>query len=275
MLKVYDKEGPIKAAMERVMGVMLPDDANVVFASIENFDDAKKDLEAGMPVIFYGFDSEASVRYQGKPAVPWFYSKNAAYFRVPFELVEMVAMYKKIVAGEKIENPAVKLAARFGYRHNLIGKILHDMHYKPEENLKLAKKEFGITGSIDEIRAKLNKLREASGEDVGLAKEVVGDKMIPGVFCDVEGTLILNDRSKVNSDILSTLEQMKDKPVTLWTGGDVKEVEKVLIGLKIRDFPVVGKNVFKGCEVEIVYDDLDEKEFQKQYGIKAKKYIRV
>ncbi len=276
MFKVFDKNAPVKAAMERVMEILLPEDANVVFANVENFNDVKVDVEAGTPVIFYGFDSEASLRLRGDPSAPWFYSKNAAYFQLPSLLPDMIVMYDKIIKGKKIENKAVILAARFGYKQNLVGRLLHDIwpgKYGCEEGLNLAEKEFSIKGTIEQVREQLEKLR---GKDVGQAKEIVGDEMIPGVFCDVEGTLISVDRTKVNSDLVVVLgKEETDKPVTLWTGGDVKEIEKLLVSHGIKKYPVVSKDVFRGCKVEIVYDDLPKAEFKKQYNITAKKYIKI
>jgi len=275
MFRVVENNEPTRLSLEKVMDFLLPEDANVVFANVDNFNDVKSELEAGTPVIFYGFDSEASLRLNGNPSAPWFYSKNAAYFQLPSLLPDMIVMYDKIIKGKKIENKVVILVVRFGYKQNLVGRLLHDIwpgKYGCEEGLKLAEKEFGIKGDIDQVRKQLEKLR---GKDIGYAKEVVGNEMIHGVFCDVEGTLISADRTKVNSDLLATLEKEEKNPVTLWTGGDIKEIEKLLISHGIKRYPVVSKDVFRGCKVEIVYDDLQKKEFEKQYVIKAKKYIKV
>lgn len=277
MMKVFDNEIPVKMAMERAMGVLLPEDAEVIFASVENFNDVRENLEKGTPVIFYGMESEASIRFEGKPAAPWFYSKNAAYFQIPFELVTMIEMYKKIKNGEKLENKAVMIAAKCGYKQSLVGKLLHDIYpgkYGCEEGLKIAEKEFGFIGSIEEIRNQLEKVR---GKDVGKAYEVIGDEMLSGVFCDVEGTLISADRTEVNEDILRLLglfPEQEKKAVTLWTGGDIVELEKVLFRLGVK-YPVVSKEIFRGCRVELVYDDLSQVEFEKQYGIKAEAFVQI
>lgn len=276
MVRIFDKHNPTKWSLERAMSTMLPSDANVVFASVENFDDVKTDLEAGIPVIFYGMDSEANLRLQKHPAAPWFYSKNAAYFKVPFSLINMVKMCEKIRKGEKIENPAVKLASRLGYRQTLVPRLLHDIwpgYLRCEESLKLAEEEFGIKGTIEEVREQLEKLR---GNSVGLAKEVIGEELLPGIFCDVEGTLISDDRATVNADLVSILaDEAKKRPVTLWTGGDIREAEKLLTKHGVKDYPLVSKDVFRGCQVETVYDDLSPDEFLHQYDIRAKTYIKV
>lgn len=275
MLKFFDKEGCIKAALERAMGVLMPEDATCVFANVSNFEDALPHLESGEPVIFYGFESEASLRLDGNAAAPWFYSKNAVYLQAPLLLVDMIAMYQKMKDGAKTENQAVKLAARFGYKQRLVGILLHDIYpgkYNCEKGLENAKKEFGITGSIEEVRTALEKIR---GKDVGQAYEVVGEDVIPGVFCDIEGTLLSNDRTTINPDVLATLKAHSDKAVTLWTGGDIKELEKVLYRLGVKEYPVVSKEIFRGCTVESIYDDLPQEEFQKQYGINCQMYNQV
>lgn len=277
-MKFFDKSDPIKMSMKKAMGVFLPEDAEVIFASVENFNDVRDDLEKGTPVIFYGMESEASLRLGGNTSASWFYSKTAAYFQVPFLLVNMILMYEKIKKGEKLENKAVLLAAKSGYKQSLVGRLLHDIYpgkYGCEEGLKLAEKEYGFTGTIEEVREQLQKIQ---GKDVGKVYAIVGDEMLPGIFCDVEGTLISNDKKVTNEDILNLLvlfEEQEKKPVTLWTGGDIRELEKFLYLRGLWRFPVVSKEIFRGCRVEMAYDDLPREEFEKHYGIMAETFIKI
>jgi hypothetical protein len=225
-------------------------------------------------VIFYGTECAEEVEFFGRPAAEMFCLKTTAYFQIPFKPIEMAAMYKKIAASKKPENLAVKLAASFKHMTSP-GTLLHDLPYKnlTQKCLKLAEEIYGIKGSIEEVRIQLEKLRGKEVNQIAGVKNVAGDKVLPGLFCDIEGTLILGD--KVNSDMLSILKKTQDKPVTLWTGGNVEDVRKILNRHGINNFPLVSKDVFRGCKVEIVYDDLTKKEFCRQYDIKAKTYIKV
>lgn len=83
-------------------------------------------------------------------------------------------------------------------------------------------------------------------------------------------------KNAVNESVLKKLrEYASTKPVTLWTGGKWEEAEKILASQKITDFPLVSKYDFEGCRVEIVIDDLNEKEFRERYHIASGKYIKV
>lgn len=275
-MKIVEKSDVIRAAMEKVMGIFLGD-TDAVFANVDCFEEVREDLEAGKPVIFYGMASEASIRLQGNPAAPWFYAKNSAYFRVVFELPEMVAMYYVITRGEKVENRAVMLAAKLGHQRSLVNQLLHNIRpysVSLEKELELARKEFGITGSIEEVRAELGKL-QTKGD--GRAKEFVGDEIIPGVFFDIEGTVLYSDHSGVNQEVMAQVQiyEKNGKPITFWTGADVREIERLLFKMCIKKYPVVSKDLFRGCRVELVYDDLPEDEFREEYGIVAEKYIQI
>lgn len=161
MLKFADKHPTTAAAMKRAMSVLLTDESDCVFANVDSFDDVCEDLEAGRPVIFYGMESALSLRIEGHAAAPWFYSKTAAYFEVPFELVSMILMYQKIIEGKKMENRAVILAAQFASKQRLVSVLLHDIYPGKsccERGLKEAEREFGIIGTIENVRAQLEHL---------------------------------------------------------------------------------------------------------------------
>lgn len=278
MIKVLESNDPIRMSLERALPVFLGKEANVVVANIEKLGEVKPELERGIPVLFYGFESEVSLRRQGHTAVPFFYRKNTAYFQMPAELICMATAYRDILEGKKLENEAVILVSKVGYRKNLVGILLHDIHpgkYGCEKRLATAKREFGISGTIEEVRVQLEKLRE---HKAGPVKELIGDKIVSGVFCDVEGTLILDslEGEPVNQEVLKQLEKYaKTKSVTLWTGGDLERIQKLLHAKNITQWPLVSKYDFDGCKVEIVIDDYEQKEFEERYKISSKKYIKT
>jgi len=232
----------------------------------------------GETVIFYAFEPEVYLLTHGNKAAPYFYRRNTAYFQMPFELVEIAAIYKDIRDGKKLENKAVMLAAKAGHRKSIISILLHDIHpgkYGCEKGLETAKQEFGFTGTIEQVREQLGAIRARDKDAVGPIEELIGDELVPGVFCDVEGTL-LDDAGKVDDVLLSILKnEAKAKSVTLWTGGDPEKISGRLLHAGIKQFPLVSKHDFRGCNVEIVYDDLPQEEFKKQYGIRTKAYLKA
>jgi len=276
MIKIFEKNNPIKGSLERSLPIFLGDDAEVVVANVDQLDTILNVVEEGKPVIFYGFATEASLRLSGNKAVQYFYRKNTGYCQIPFNLIDVSVIYKNIRDGKKIENRGAIFAAKIGFRNNLVGILLHDLYpgkdvTKPMEK---AKKEFGITGSVEEVRKQLEEVQNEKGETTPV-KDLIGSEIIEGVFCDIEGT-ILTSTGMVNKKVLQMLEKEEGKrAISIWTGGDVKEFQKKLYELEVKKFPVLSKYSFRGCEVEIAIDDLSQDEFEKRYGIKVQKYIQV
>ena len=275
MIRIYEKNDAIRFSLERALPIFLGENAEVIVTNIDQLAEIKEMIEAQkIPTIFYGFDSEISLRQQGNPAVPYFYTKYAAYFQMPSELIKWRITYDDIVNGRKIENIAVVLASKAGTKKNLIGILLHDIHpgkYGCEKGMETAKKEFGITGTIEEVRAQLEILQN---QKISFAKKTMGKKIIPGVFCDMEGTLIVNDSA--NAEIVRKLEEYaKTRPVTIWTGGELREIYKLLRKNGITKLPLVSKYDFEGCIVETMIDDLEPEKTLALYKIKAKEYVKV
>lgn len=276
MIKVFDESEEMRASLQRAMGALLGDNTDIIFVNVEKLratiDD--KIRNATCPVIFYGMDSEISLRLQGNPAVPHFYSANGAYFRIPFQLTEIVATCQKIREGKKIVNTAVLMVSARESKDKLISILLHDIRpgkYGCEKALEVAGQEFGITGTTEEVCAKLKELQDQQKDKS--TKDVAGAQAITGVFCDIEDTLIINN--KVNQGLLKKLQKYaQTKPVTLWTGGDLEETEKRLSSLGITEYPLLSKYDFGGCQAEIVIDNYQQDEFKRKYRIKAKTYIQ-
>lgn len=98
-------------------------------------------------------------------------------------------------------------------------------------------------------------------------------EIMPGVFCDVDGTLLFN--TTINEEVLGKLKDFsKTKKITLWTGGDKEDAKKRLVAKGIK-YPLVGKYTFKGCTVEIVIDDMSRESFEEMYKIYSREYIQV
>ncbi|OGD34347.1 hypothetical protein A2988_02355 [Candidatus Azambacteria bacterium RIFCSPLOWO2_01_FULL_46_25] len=274
---MVEKTEAIKAALTRAMQVAIGEHADVLLVNVEDFAGAETEINAAAcPVIFYGFYQESRLQKEKHPAAPYFYRKNTAYFTVPFRLEEIRVVYRDILAGRKIENPAMMLLGKRDAREKLILQLLHDIlpgKYGCEQGLETARREFGISGTIEKVRYALAGLHAKQQVEKSV-KTITGRTVIPGVFCDIEGTLIVG--GKINASVLKKLrEYAATKPVTLWTGGSLDEAEKELTKEGIIDFPLVSKYGFEGCHVEVVMDDLGEKEFKERYHIAPQKYIKI
>jgi hypothetical protein len=266
----------IGKALSQVLPIIgMDEDPNLVLVNIDELD-ADKTVEVlqmkKRPMILLAFGHE-SIASKGLSKLA--HTKGVGFIQFPFELVALRQLYDKLLAGEDIENPAVRLVIEAEERRRLIGILLHDMHpRKPQTSIRpameRAERELGISGSEEEVRAQLEALRNA--------KTLVGDsargQLMPGVFCDVEGTLVTASE-ELNEKVLAQLkEYAKTKPVTLWTGGDLDRVKKLVRSLGV-EWPVVSKYDFDGCTVEIAIDDLPKEKFEKDYRISSQKFIQV
>lgn len=112
--------------------------------------------------------------------------------------------------------------------------------------------------------------------------EVMTGQKISGVYADIDGTILeyvpiwspKEWQQKLRKDTVDLLKKYESegKPITLWTGGDVKQKEAYLRSLGIT-WPVVSKYDYAGATAEIVVDDTDRGAFILQSKILPKTYI--
>ena len=234
------------------------------------------EIKAGeRPVIFYSFYSQEELEARGNPASKLFYRTDVGFIKNPFELTELKKLYDFLVSGKKIANPAMEAFLSVGVNKRLVDILLHDICHEDfvPKVLEKAKKEFGFVGSEEDVKNRLEAIREKGGDQEGGLAEKWKDKIFPGVFCDIEGTLFVD--SKVNDKVLEMLKRHSEtKPVTLWSGGALGEIKKKLLADEII-YPLVSKYAFRGCDVEVVIDDLPKDEFMEKYGILSCEYVQV
>lgn len=165
--------------------------------------------------------------------------------------------------------------------HNIPYEERLEIFYDYLMNFQIVLLDLGVVAEkqdsqeIREVEIKLQKAIEdlrdfVFTEETGKAE----DQMREGVFCDIEGTLLVQDR--INPKVLTQLKEYEKqgKPIHLWTGGNVEEYEKKLLSKDI-DYNLFSKNDFHGCDVEIIIDDLSQERFVEMYNITARKFIQV
>lgn len=105
-------------------------------------------------------------------------------------------------------------------------------------------------------------------------EEVAKGKEFSGVYCDVEGTILV--LGIPNNPVMDFLQKMKTEGnrVTLWTDGNPKAIRMMLHDFGIS-YPLHKKSDYAGGLVEIAIDDMDEYSFSALTKISAKKFIRV
>ena len=133
-----------------------------------------------------------------------------------------------------------------------------------EQGRKIFKSKAGASDS--EVLEFMDQLRH-NREEVAKGKES------PGVFCDIEGTILVD--GQINSKVANLLNEFSKggKSVFLWTDGDMEILAPILHNLGVR-YPILRKMDFAGSVVEIAIDDLDQYTFSGLTKIGTKKFIQ-
>jgi hypothetical protein len=280
-LEIFDDIPGFGEALKRAFGEEI--DAYVVNVHFKESEDDYRYQMKGLdvaakldptkkPIILFSVLEEKELM-----AIPRFRAligrRRIGFIKVPFKLNDFRALYQKLLKDTKTEDAVAIELAQLEERDRKMRILKHDL--KPWLNverlakiIQKAREEVGLVGSDEEIVEQIRKYEQPS------KKQMFSGKNWPGVFCDVEGTLLVED--KVNQKALKLLENFakEGKPITLWTGGDPEEIQKKLFQKEIT-WKVVSKYDFEGAKVEIAIDDEPQAEFEKKYRIKPEKFIQI
>lgn len=167
---------------------------------------------------------------------------------------------------------------------NDLSGIHHDINCldrlaNPERCARAAKQarlKLGFIGTDDEVVDQIITENNKQVREVKLAGQ-----NFPGIFCDVQGTLLLSDDKTLNLPVYNWLKEQEKLgfTITIWTGGDT---DKMATSLYSTDeflddqiqWPVVGKSAFAGASVEIAIDD-QPLNLKNDFAIEAKRLINV
>ncbi len=105
-------------------------------------------------------------------------------------------------------------------------------------------------------------------------KQAMPGKEIFGVYCDIEGTLLID--GAIQEAVLEQLHNyaVQGSQVTIWTLGSVSELEPIIRSAGIQ-YPVRSKVDYSGAIAEIVIDNDSEETFRAKTQITPKQFIRV
>jgi hypothetical protein len=234
------------------------------------------------PIIFCSFMPE-SYFASNKQLSHKFYAlmaKNRVGFaRIPEILApgQWFAKYKELLLQTKEEDTlALEINLTTLYEEKM-GTIQHRVQLCFRDNTEHSKSEIawavseakniGVTGSDEEIALQIQNFKRKP------VNSIYAGKYFPGIFCDIEGTLFKD--GMINEILIKTLQSLsRSKPITLWTGGDIDSLKKLLITNGIT-WKLVSKSSFTGAEVESAFDDEEFDVFFEKYQIKVRDYTKI
>jgi hypothetical protein len=242
---------------------------------------------------FYGLDVALSLSSKGRPIIlcsfmPGDYFLKNEHLSLKFSALigknnigfmdtingpgSFYQKYLEVISDKKNDDILAIELEKKKRREHALARLKHSLGSSPGTKrialaVENARKE-GLEGTDEQI------LQEIINFKPSHRKDYFSGKYFPGVFCDVEGTLLLKE-GNVNSYLLQKLKNLSlEKPITLWTAGDVKEYRKKLFSHNIL-WKLVSKHDFYGAKVEIAYDDLSYEYFLDEYGIEVDKFYQI
>ena len=231
-------------------------------------------VDPELPMIIVGLDDEKTLKIlsqDNKKLNAILARPRCIYIKLPCESGIIEKVIEKVTQQPKQQvTVALEEITKLEEIRRQVGYIKHLAAYREgntEIVKRLAEEKLGWTGTGEEI---MQRLAEFNPE-TEIARHFSGS-VIPGVFCDVEGTLLDFLGESINEEVVRMLEkyEAEGKAISLWSGGDPKEILPKLKGFK---WPFLSKYDFKGCTVEIAIDDLPTWKLKKDYKIRAEKYI--
>jgi len=223
--------------------------------------------------IIYGFDSEKTIRRR-EPRMAMFLSRpRTVYLHLPCEKKALDDILEKLSRKDAAINTAAEKSLALSELEKKIGQLKHLIDHPTSDRIekacRMAREELGYLGSDEEVMTRIRNFKRSDA----MKKEFSG-KVIPGVFCDIQGTLMDYDAQEIQPEVLAMLKvyETEGKTISLWSGGEADEFRKRLTKLEIS-WPLLSKYDFEGCVVEIAIDDKPAKAIEKEYGIRAEKFV--
>jgi hypothetical protein len=203
--------------------------------------------------------------------------KGCGFLQLPFSSNQLFSKYNELLNSEKEEDLLAIEINRINSFETKMAQIQHRSYRSVGVNSDRDKeivakaifesRELGLSGSDEEI---INQIINFKHQP---KNSIFAGKFFPGVFCDLEGTLLKD--GIVDRVILEFLRNFSEKkPITLWTGGKVEELKKILISNHIP-WKLISKYDLTGAEVEIAYDDEDFSVFFEKYAIKVRNFNKI
>ena len=234
----------------------------------------RKDPKA--KILLYGVLPMAYLRKQ-KPEIDIVLKHdNVRLMEIPFRFEDLGTVFQKskelVAGGYTVSDEAGKY----------LGTIFHDLRYVPNWDSAEAYGNTKFQSIMEKVKDYFPGFTESTPEAIieflksvsDARKEVMKGVKISGVYCDVEGTILVE--GQLIQKVVTKLEgyEQQGKTITLWSDGNIDELKQKLEALGIA-YPLKSKFDHAGAIAEIVIDDQDEYTFGARTKISAEKFICV
>jgi hypothetical protein len=205
---------------------------------------------------------------------------RVSFMKIPFTPNDVENKFRELLDDQREEDLLATELNNIASYNDIMGTIQHRVssHFRRRSEgsgkaiasaVAEVRERLNLTGTDEEIAAKIENFRRDND-----GSSFAG-KFFPGVFCDIEGTLLVD--GEVDNEMLERLQYLsKTKPITLWTGAvlDMQNIQKKLLKNGIT-WKLVSKVSFNGAEVEMAYDDEEFDTFFDKYKVKVRTFLQV
>lgn len=232
-----------------------------------------------------GIIKALEVAPQGRPVLMLGWQKPSAYTKMPawhaalgypnvsFALLPITAEELKplLVTSERCPDPLAIRLVEVESRGNSMGVLNHDLGRALKGNgredwMRRARVLLGNHSDDELIRMVQENERPKVGPFSG--------QVFPDVCVDVEGTLLDEARNLREATVQKVTQLAQGRPVTVWTGGDVAEIGR-LIRERGIEWKLASKYSLAGARVHAIIDDLPADQFTSDYNVDCDVYVQV
>ncbi len=238
-----------------------------------------KSIEEGGVVIICGFQRFSDF---SDDRYIWGLLSNsrAGFLRLPFTSKELTQKVEELKQKNGAVDPVKNWIADTVVSTHTVGALLHALEEqkigtdRAREAVNQVNELFQQTFDIEKQQLEARAFLQEKQKEI-VAETKWNGVALPGVYCDVEGTLLDINTEVPNENILEKLKLLSENQfVHVWTGGGPEVVKKAgaalaKAGLQV---PVLNKNDFRGARPELVIDDATPESIAEQYDIHPDKF---
>jgi len=285
-MDIYDDNAPFKHSLKSAFAALGEPDVSLVNVNLKERESDMRIFHNGLnvalsldpqkaPIILYSMMSRVSLSKEMR-----FHAlmgtRHIGFMKVPFEVRKVIELASELKDDQKVEDMLAWKLLRGFKQEALMGTLRHDLgnalnvdEARIQEVLQTAREKAGMTGADEDIIA------EIMNPDWKPEEGMFPGERFSGVYCDIEGVLILKG-GQINNNVVEILRSYErdGQPITLWTGGDT---EKLSIKMIVAGLPwkVIPKQIFSGSTVQTVFDDESYEAFTEKYGIQCEGFTQI